>query len=130
MATTQSQRTVPEVLNDIVGNLQAIVRAEFRLAKTELKEEADKASRPAAVFGGGLAAGFYAMGLLLLSLVYGLSTIMAGWLAALLVGMALAVTAVALITSSGKKLKQLRGTPDKTIQSLEEDFQWAKHQNR
>jgi len=128
MATPQMQRSFPEVLQDIVGNLQEIVRSEFRLAKTELKEEAAKAAKPAATFGVGLVFGFYGIGFLLLACVYGLSMVMAGWLAALLVGAILAIVAIALMSSSGKKLKRVNPTPDKTIQSLEENVQWAKHQ--
>jgi uncharacterized membrane protein YqjE len=128
MTTPQAQRSVPEVLQDIVGNLQEIVRSEFRLAKTELKEEAAKAAKPAATFGVGLVLGFYGIGFLLLASVYGLSTVMAGWLAALLVGAILAIVSIALISSSGKKLKRVNPTPDKTIQSLEENVQWAKTQ--
>lgn len=128
MTTPQAQRSVPEVLQDIVGNLQEIVRSEFRLAKTELKEEAAKAAKPAATFGVGLVLGFYGIGFLLLASVYGLSTVMAGWLAALLVGAILAIVSIALISSSGKKLKRVNPTPDKTIQSLEENVQWAKPQ--
>jgi uncharacterized membrane protein YqjE len=128
MATPQTQRSVPEVLQDIVGNLQEIIRSEFRLAKTELKEEAAKAAKPAASFGVGLVMGFYGIGFLLLASVYGLSTVMAGWLAALLVGTILAIVAIALMSSSGKKLKRVNPTPDKTIQSIEENVQWAKHQ--
>jgi hypothetical protein len=75
----------------------------------------------------GLVFGFYGIGLLLLSSVYGLSTVMAGWLAALLVGTILAIVAIALMSSSGKKLKRVNPTPDKTIRSLEESVQWAKH---
>jgi uncharacterized membrane protein YqjE len=127
MATPQTQRSVPEVLQDIAGNLQDIIGSEFRLAKTELKEEAAKAARPAATFGAGVAFGFYGIGFLLLASVYGLSTVMAGWLAALLVGAILAIVAIALLSSSGKKLKRLNPAPDKTIQSLEENLQWAKH---
>ena len=127
MATPQTQRSFPEVLQDIVGNLQEIVRSEFRLAKTELKEEAAKAAKPAATFGVGLVMGFYGIGFLLLASVYGLSTVMAGWLAALLVGMILAIVAIALLSSSGKKLKRVNPTPDKTMRSLEENVQWAKH---
>jgi uncharacterized membrane protein YqjE len=127
MATPQTQRSFPEVLQDIVGNLQEIVRSEFRLAKTELKEEAAKAAKPAATFGVGLVFGFYGIGFLLLASVYGLSMVMAGWLAALLVGAILAIVAIALMSSSGKKLKRVNPTPDKTIQSLEENVQWAKH---
>jgi hypothetical protein len=127
MATPQAQRSFPEVLQDIVGNLQEIIRSEFRLAKTELKEEAAEAAKPAATFGVGLVLGFYGIGFLLLAAVYGLSTVMAGWLAALLVGTVLAIVAIALMSSSGKKLKRVNPTPDKTMRSLEENVQWAKH---
>jgi uncharacterized membrane protein YqjE len=127
MATHQMQRSVPEVLQNIVGNLQEIIRSEFRLAKTELKEEAAKAAKPVATFGVGLVFGFYGIGLLLLASVYGLSMVMAGWLAALLVGTILAVVAIALMSSSGKKLKRVNPTPHKTIRSLEESVQWTKH---
>jgi uncharacterized membrane protein YqjE len=127
MTTPQMQRSVPEVLQDIVGNLQEIIRSEFRLAKTELKEEASRAANPLATFGMGLVLGFYGLGFLFLSFVYGLSTVMAGWLAALLVGTMLAIVAIALMSSSGKKLKRVNPAPDKTIRSLEENIQWVKH---
>ena len=127
MAAPQIQRSVPEVLQDIVGNLQEIIRSEFRLAKAELKEEASRASKPIATFGMGLVFGFYGIGFLLLSLVYWLTTLMAVWLAALLVGAGLAIVAIALMSSSGKKLKRVNPTPDKTIRSLEENVLWMKH---
>lgn len=127
MATPQMQRSVPEVLQDIVGNLQEIIRSEFLLAKTELKEEASRAAKPVATFAVGSALGFYGIGFLLLAAVYGLSTVMAGWLAALLVGTILAIVAIVLMSSSAKKLKRLNPTPDKTMRSLEENVQWAKH---
>jgi hypothetical protein len=64
---------------------------------------------------------------LLLAAVFALSMIMAGWLAALLVGVILAVVGFALLGSSGKQLKRVNPSPDKTIQSIEERVQWAKH---
>jgi uncharacterized membrane protein YqjE len=127
MATPQMQRSVPEVLQDIVGNLQEIIRSEFRLAKTELKEEASRAAKPVVTFGVGLVFAFYGIGFLLLASFYGLSTVMAGWLAALVVGAILAIVATALLSSSGKKLKSVNPIPNKTLQSLEENIQWAKH---
>jgi len=128
MATPQTQRSVPEVLQDIVSNLQEIIRSEFLLAKAELKEEAKQAAKPATTFGAGLVFGIYGMGFLLLAATYGLALVMPVWLAALLVGTGLAIVAVALMSWSGKKLKRINPIPDKTIQSLEENVQWAKHQ--
>ena len=128
MTTSQRPRPVPEVLQDIVGNLQEIIRSEFLLAKTELKEEAKQAAKPAVTFGVGLIFGIYGMGFLLLAAVYTLALVMPVWLAALLVGTSLAIAALALMSSGGKKLKHINPTPDKTIQSLEENVQWAIHQ--
>jgi uncharacterized membrane protein YqjE len=114
MATPRMQRSFPEVLQDIAGNLEEIIRSEFRLAKTEVKEEAARAAKPAATFGVGLAFAFYGFGFFLLAAVYGLSTVMAGWQAALLVGAILFLVAIALISSSGEKLKSVSSPSHKT----------------
>jgi hypothetical protein len=130
MATPQVQRSIPTVLLDVVNNLQDIIRSEFRLAKTELKEEASRVARPTAAFATGLVLGAYAIGLFLLASVYGLSVVMPPWLAALLVGAVVAGIAGAFLASAGKELKRFNPTPEKTIQSVQENLQWAKHPTR
>jgi uncharacterized membrane protein YqjE len=84
--TTQNGRSVPEVLQDIVGNIEEIIRSEFRLAKAEVKEEASHAAPPLKMMVVGAAIGFYALGFLIFTLVMGLATMVATWLAALIVG--------------------------------------------
>jgi hypothetical protein len=128
MSTPQMQRTVPELLGNIVDNIQQIIRSEFRLAKAELQEKASRASKPATTLGAGFLLGLYGLGFLLLAAVYALSMVMAAGLAALIVGGVLALVAIALVTSSAKKLKALNPAPERTIQTLEENVQWAKDQ--
>jgi hypothetical protein len=128
MSTPQVQRTVPELLGNIVNNIQQIIGSEFTLAKVELQEKVSTASKPATALGAGFLLGFYALGFLLLAAVYALSMVMAAGFAALIVGGVLAIVSVALVTSSMKKLKALRPAPDRTIQTLKEDAQWAKEQ--
>ena len=128
MAAPQMQRSVPQILEDIASNLTQIVRAEFRLAKTELKEGAEKVAGPGATLGAGVALAFYGLGFLLLAAVYALSLIMAGWLATLIVGGVLAAAAGILLSVGATKLQRVHLTPDKTIRTLEEDVQWAKQQ--
>jgi len=128
MAAPQMQRSVPEILEDIASNLTQMVQAEFRLAKTELKEGAEKIAGPGATLGAGVVLAFYGLGFLLLSAVYALSLVMAGWLATLIVGGTHAVSAGILIIAGGTKLKRINLTPEKTIRTLEEDVQWAKQQ--
>ena len=128
MAAPQMQRSVPQILEDIASNLTQIVQAEFRLAKSELKEGAEKVAGPGAALGAGMALAFFGLGFLLLAAMYALSLVMAGWLAALIVGGVVTVAAGILIGAGGMKLKRLNLTPGKTIQTLEEDLQWAKQQ--
>jgi uncharacterized membrane protein YqjE len=128
MTAPRMQRSVPEILEDIASNLTQIVQAEFRLAKTELKEGAEKAAVPGATLGAGLVLAFNGLGFLLLAAVYALSLVMAGWLATLIVGGVLMVAAGILIGAGGTKLKRANLAPGKTIRTLEENVQWAKQQ--
>jgi uncharacterized membrane protein YqjE len=128
MPAPQMQRSVPEVLQDIIGNFEQIIRSEFRLAKTEIREEASLAVKPVSILGVGLVLGVLGLGFLLLAAVYALSLVIAAWLAALVVGGVLALVSSILVASSSANLKQLNPTPDKTIRSLEENVQWAKNQ--
>lgn len=51
----QPQRTVTDVLQDIVGNIQEIVRSEFNLAKFEIAQKTQRASKPAVSLAIGAA---------------------------------------------------------------------------
>jgi uncharacterized membrane protein YqjE len=128
MAAPQMQRSVPEILENIASNLTQLIQAEFRLAKSELKEGAEKVAGPGATLGAGAVLAFYGLGFLLLAAVYALSLVMAGWLATLIVGGVLMVAAGILIGAGGAKLKRVNLTLDKTIRTIEEDVQWAKQQ--
>ena len=93
--TRMQQRSVPEVLQDIIGNMEEIIRSELRLAKAEIKDEAAKAAKPGTTLGIGLVLGFYGLGFVLLAAVYALSSVVTTWMAALIVGAGLAVVASA-----------------------------------
>lgn len=123
---TPSQRTVFDVLQDIVSNLQEIIRSEFRLAKVELKEKAQRAAKPAAVMGVGAVVAFYGVGFVLLAAVYALSLVIALWAAALIVGVVLAIIGGALLSFSRKALKEIDPIPEKTVQTVKENVQWTK----
>jgi uncharacterized membrane protein YqjE len=126
--TTQNGRSVPEVLQDIVGNIEEIIRSEFLLAKAEVKQEASKAAPQLKMMVTGAAIGFYALGFLIFTLVMGLATVVATWLAALIVGALLGVIALVLITTASKRLKQVNTVPERTIETMKENVQWAKNQ--
>ena len=122
----QPQRRVSDVLQDIVGNVQQIIRSEVVLAKVEIKEKAQRASKPAAVLATGTVLGLYGLGFLLLAAVYALSLVVAAWLAALIVGGVLAIGGGILVGKSRQALREIDPIPKKTVETVKENVQWAK----
>lgn len=119
------ERSVPDVLHDIVGNVQDILRSEFLLARTEIKEEAAAALKPAATLAAGFVLAAYAAGLLLLALVYALSKVMTPWAGALLVGASVGVMALLFIARGKHGLTRVNVKSETTIASLKENVRWA-----
>ena len=113
-------RPISAVLQDIIANIQDIVRSELHLAKAEVKEEVEKAGKAArlGVLGGVL--GFFSFGLLLLSAVYGLALVIPAWLAALCIAFVLGLAASIMISQSKKSLRLVHPKPEKTIASIRE----------
>ena len=130
MGTMPTQRSVSDVLQDILGNFQQIIHSEFRLARAELREKADRAAKPATTFAAGAVLGFYGLGFLLLAIVYGLSMVLSAWLAALIVAAVLLVISAILVTSGRNRLKQIEPVPERTVETVKENVQWAKGQMR
>ena len=128
--TTSNGRTMSEVLQDIVANIQEIVRSEFRLAKVEIHEESTKAVRSSIPLVMGVLLSLYALGFILLAVVHALSLVVDAWLAALIVGFGVLVISMILVSVGRKRFKQVKVVPEKTVVTVKENVQWAKHQIR
>ena len=128
--TTSNGRTMSEVLQDIVANIQEIVRSEFRLAKVEIHEETTKAVRSSIPLVIGVLLSLYALGFILLAVVHALSMVVDAWLATLIVGVGVLVISMILVSVGRKRFKQVKVVPEKTVVTVKENVQWAKHQIR
>lgn len=127
-----SDRSVPQLLQDIGSNLEDIARSEFLLAKVEVKEEVARTAKASTTLGVGVALSFYALGFLLLAAVYGLATQVAVWLAALIVGGVVAVIAFATIAAGKSKLQKALSESERSVKNLvnKEKSAWATTQNK
>jgi uncharacterized membrane protein YqjE len=128
--TTSNGRSMSEVLQDIVANIQEIVRSEFRLAKVEIHEETTKAVRSSIPLVIGVLLSLYALGFILLAVVHALSMVVDAWLAALIVGAGALVISMVLVSVGRTRFKQVKVVPEKTVVTVKENVQWAKHQIR
>jgi len=121
-------RSVSDVLQDIIWNIQDIVRSEVRLAKTEVREEVSKARDASVLIGVGALSGTFSAFFLLFSIVYALSRVVPDWAAALIVAVAMAIATGVLLSKGAERFKHVHPAPDKTIESLKENVEWAKRQ--
>jgi uncharacterized membrane protein YqjE len=123
-------RSFSELLQGIIHNVQDIVRSEVRLAKTEIREEAIKAKASLLLLGAGAVTGLFAILFLLLMIVSALALIVPNWAAALIVAVALAVVAGVMLAGGVKSFQKLHPTPERTVESIKENIQWAKQQTK
>jgi len=106
---------------------ETLVRGEVALAKEELREEAKGAGKAAGAMGASallLHTGWLAF---VGAIVFALGTAIPLWLSALLVSLVLLGGGAVLGKLQGwDRLREVRG-PRRTVQTLKEDRQWAKH---
>jgi len=122
-----NDRPFSDVVQDIIHNVQEIVRSEVRLAKTEIREEAGKAKSAGLLIGIGAFTAFFAVAFLLVTAVYALSLVLPSWAAALIVAITLAVAAGITLNTGLKRFKAVHATPERTIETVKENAEWIKH---
>jgi hypothetical protein len=127
---TVMSRTFGDVVEDLLRNLQEIVRAEVRLAKSEIQKEAEKARVAAALIGVGAVLGLSALAMVLVAAVAALAEIMPVWAAALVMGVVLVAGAGVLLSMGIKRLRDVNAVPQRTMDHLKGDIQWVKQHAR
>ena len=119
-----------ELVAHATADLSSLLRQEVALAKVELKQEVVSAGKGAGMLGGAGFAGLFGLVFLSISAAYGIS-----WLGVPLgcafftVGL-LYVLAAAALALMGKKNLAKVGPPEKTIETVKDDVEWAKHPTR
>jgi len=127
--TTRTDASPGELASEVAKDVSMLVRQEIALAKVELQQEAKTAGVAAGAFGGAGFAGYFVLFFLSLAAVYALDSVMpAGW-AALIVAAVWAVVAGVLALLGKRKMNQFTPKPERTIETVKEDVQWAKTRN-
>ena len=117
--------SVVGLLTRIVGNLETIVRTEFRLLKRELLNDAGDIGRASVLVLAGAALGQLALGCLLLSAIYLIGMRLPFWAAALIVALVSGGVAAMLVVAGGRRLSLLAATRDKGFTLPGEPEPWT-----
>jgi len=113
--------SVVGLIRQLTREVPALFTKELALAKAELQESLTTLKAGIAGVAGGaivLLAGFI---ILLMSAVYGLSMIMAPWLAALIVGVVVMIVGFVMLQSAKKQFEPSNLKPDRTLDALNKD---------
>lgn len=131
MQQNRQERSLGELFGDLARETSTLVRQEVELAKTEMSQKASNIGKDIGFLavGGAIAyAGVLALGA---ALIIGLAQLgLPWWLSALLVGLVVAGIGYFLVQKGLSALKQQNLAPQKTIETIKEDVEWAKGQTK
>jgi uncharacterized membrane protein YqjE len=115
-----SDRPISEILENIVRNVQEIVRYELRLAKVELRRDAQTLLNSTIWMGVGAVCALLSAGVLVAAIVAALAIVMPVWGSALVVAVALGILAAVLVKVGTRKLSAVQPPLAQTMESLNE----------
>lgn len=123
-----SDRPIGEVLKNLADDLTRLFRGELALLKAELQQNIAKLGTGAGLLGGAGVVGLFALEFLLLALMFGLAALgLQIWVAALIVGIVLAIVAAVLAFSGKKNVANASVAPNETIEQVRTDAAVIKH---
>lgn len=133
---SRDEQSFTTLLRQLRDDTTTLFRQEVTLAKTEMSEKATRVGRNLAYLTvGGLVA--YAGVILLLAALAAfvawlftladVSNWVAAWLGAAIVGAVVAAIGYALVQKAISTLKTESPVPEKTVETLKEDKQWAQN---
>jgi hypothetical protein len=119
-------RSISDVLQDILRNVQDILRSEVRLAKAEIRHEATQAASSALWLTFGVVGVVSAWMFLLWTAAYALAAVMPMWAATLVLAAVMAAIGGVLVATGLRRFSHVTPMPERTIDSLKENFEWMK----
>ncbi len=121
-------RPLGDLVRELLGEAQGLLRDEVRLAKAELREEARRAAKGGGAIGAGGAALHAALLFLGVTLVLVGATFLPAWVAALIVTAVYAGAGWVALSHGREELRRTR--PSRAVEHVKEDARWARETMR
>ena len=112
--------SVGELLGNVSRDLSTLMRQELELAKAEVRAEATKAGKGAAMMGGAGLAGYMVLLFLSFAVWWALANVMDQGLAALIVAVVWAAAGAALYAAGRRAFRDTNPTPERTVETLKQ----------
>ena len=117
---------VREDAADLFQDLRVLAQKEMELARAEMKEQVAYGRNAAILAGVAAVVALLTLAFFAVTAMFALDEVMDTWLAALITALGLlTITAIAGLLAYSQ-IKQITVAPKKTMQSVNEDVQWAR----
>jgi uncharacterized membrane protein YqjE len=117
-----ASRSTAELVQQLSEQVSRLVRQEMQLAKLELAEKGKRTGLGVGLIGGGGLFVAYGIATLIAAAVLGLATVWPAWLAALVVGLLLVLTAALLALVGRRQIKKgMPPVPTDAVASVKAD---------
>ena len=128
VVSVNDEPSLGDLFSSLTGDLSTLIRQEVDLARTETTEKLTRAtSSVVSMVAGGLIA-YAGLIALIIAVIVGLSRFMPLWLSALIVGIIVIAIGAIMISSGRSSLANMSVVPEKTVESMKENTEWAKEQ--
>lgn len=124
----REERSLGALFAELSQETSTLIRQEMQLAKAEVSQKLSKAGKNIAILAAGGVIAYVGFLALTAALILGLAEFMDVWLAALLVGVIMAVVGYIIAQRGLSELKEMTPVPERTIESVKEDVRWLKQE--
>ncbi|WP_326953016.1 MULTISPECIES: phage holin family protein [unclassified Amycolatopsis] len=122
-----TERSVGELVSDLSDEVKRLVRDEIRLGVFELQHKGKKMGFGAGLFGAAGLCALFGVGALVATAILALALVVPGWLAALIVAVALFLIAgVAALVGKKEVTQAVPPVPEEAIAGVREDVDTVK----
>lgn len=122
----EDDRSVGQIVGDLVSHSQELMRGEIAFAKREVAESAKQVGGAAGIGAAALPFAMSAVALLGVALALALAEAMPGWLAFLIVTVLYLAIAAGLALVARARFKEAQLAPTHAIETAKEDLSWIK----
>lgn len=131
MAFARYDRSIPEIIGDLIGQAGALIRKEGQLARAEISEKVGEAGLGVGLIAAGAVFAIPALVILLQAAVEALATTgLSPAMSALIIGGVALLIAIVLAAVGIARLKSEKLAPRRTIRQLQKDADLAAHPMR
>lgn len=123
-----SEPTLGDLFTSLTSDLTTLVRKEIDLARTETMEKVTGVTRNVVMMVAGGLVAYAGLIALIMAAIFLLDKSLSLWVSALIVGIIVVMIGVILLMVGKSSLSSMTVVPEKTVESMKENTEWAKEQ--